>query len=147
MVVNIFPDSAEGTAQVWEQVSCGWVQQDVGTGYASAAITSYAHVIAASVPLKIRLLRNPRCQAPVSVCLLSCKTICLMQTKQIGGQCWHLLGMTFPTCLHRRPQLHRRSRKDPSGDPHVCRLYSLDAGWQILENKGKVRIHLFQLLV
>lgn len=39
----------------------------------------------------------------------------LMQTKQKGGQCRHLLGMTFPTRLRRGPQRHKRSREDPSG--------------------------------
>lgn len=107
----------------------------------------YAHIIAASVPHKIRPLRNSRWQAPVFVCLLSCVTICLTQTKQIGGQCWHLLGMTFPMCSHGSTVTQKIQKRPVRGSSYVCRVCSLDAGWHILENKGKVRINFFQLLV
>lgn len=116
VAVNNFSGTTECPEQVWEHVACDGVQQDAGTAYASAALWRYTHIITASVPLEVRPLRNSRWQhAPVLVCLLSCITICLVQTKQKGGQCRHLLGMTFPTRLRRGPQRHKRSREDPSG--------------------------------
>jgi len=89
-------------------------------------------------------LRNSRWQAPVFVCLLSCITIWLVQTADRGT----MLAFAWDDISHVLTQGSTATQKSqrPVGIL-ACAVCSLDAGLQILENKGKVRINFFQLLV
>lgn len=53
----------------------------------------------------------------------------------------------IPHVLTQGSTVTQKIKNRPIRDPHVCRVCSLDTGWQISENKGKVRINFPQLLI